>query len=73
LQTFEEIFAVCDDPVWLWPAYYNIGQIYLNWRKTAIAEMYHGKSSEIRDSGDLAARLADAIIKTEIEMEAQKP
>ncbi|MGA2737601.1 MAG: hypothetical protein ABSG65_09135 [Bryobacteraceae bacterium] len=79
MQTFEEIIAVRDDPVWLWPAYYNI--------ENAIAGMYHGRASEIkaaaeerlvdrsrpRDSGNLVARVADAIIKTEIEMEDQKP
>jgi tetratricopeptide (TPR) repeat protein len=86
LQIFEQIIDVSDDPTWLWPAYYNIGQIYRNWGKIAISDMYHGMASKIRpeaderladrrrpqDPGSLVARLADAIIKTEIDMEDQK-
>src|ERR1035438_419910 len=43
LQIFEQIIDATENPVELWAAYTNIGQIYKDWGQAAVSELYSQK------------------------------
>ena len=79
LQIFEQIIDATENPVELWAAYTNIGQIYKDWGQAAVSELYSQKATELSTAAaehrgkykHQHSRLADAIVEVEIEMEDQ--
>ena len=85
LQIFEQIIDLSDNPAELWGSYHNIAKLYADWGKPAASEMYQAKANELKaaadealanykpakDPRDVVNRIAEAIVKTEIDMEEQ--
>jgi hypothetical protein len=84
LQIFEQIIDSTDNPSDLCCAYHNIGQIYSDWKRGDLSDLYWKKADELKagaetdlspgspypaNAGGLVERLLDAIVKTEIQME----